>query len=201
MADFPSSLPAGLRFVQEADDYVLRHFRLYPLTALDLTLVVGQLEYAVSDSVLRIWSATYYTSATASQTLRATSIDELDSEYPLWRDSSSGVPTRYYDVGTVVGILPAPSTATAAGYPKVTLQTTQRRVLVSGTTMPGNVPNYNLWVHHACEAWARRQHREEAGFYAALKAQSFDEMADFVAGRQVRNKPRFRFPVPSVRNV
>lgn len=191
----------ALRLLQEAHNDLLRQIRLYPTETVDLTLVADTQEYTLDSTVLRAWAATYYYASASPQGLIETSYDQLDYENKLWRDAASGVPTRWYDVGSVVGLYPKPATATSGGYPKVTLYVSKEKTLSTGTTMPAMVPNYDAWIAAACAKWAMRNDQNQLVKWKQIARIEQESLAAYIMGRQARNHPNAHFGMPVPKGI
>ena len=197
ISDFPGSSTAlALRLLQEADNFVLLRCRLFGETQFTVNLTSGIGYYALDPSVLRVWAATYYDSSGGYTPMIWTSYDDLDYNNQTWRDQASGQPVEFFDLGPTLGIWPSPVNTTAAGYPIIKIYTSTSRVLTTGTAMPPQVPDYNVWVSRALYTFALKRHPDQA---AALKVQTADylnELLNYQSGRQARLKPSVEIAIP-----
>src|ERR1017187_1783347 len=106
-------------------DYVFEDLEficaMFDDTTVTVNLTNGVMEYAVTDTLIRNWSACYMPSNTPNQWygLKQTSIDFLDYNQPGWRNANPGQPQSIYFRGSNVGLVPPPSITTAGGYPVV----------------------------------------------------------------------------------
>lgn len=196
-------LPAGtlaLTLLQEAHDRVLGAVRLRPVEEVTINLTSGTYEYALSDDVIRVWAAVYVRSSIQADALREISIDMLDDDRPNWRYDPASTPTRWYDVGTMVGLFPKPDTTTSGGYPILKLYTTKRQTLTGSTTMPAMVPNYDAWVSWVCRSWAWAQDRQNLPYWEQRADETLADLIERIQGRQARLKPSVLPSYPSVSN-
>ena len=97
-----------------------------------LSLVAGQQEYDIAETVYQVNSASYKTGASTTSvvSLMATSVEELDSTSRTWRSDANGPPLQYYLSSNqstvnseVIGFYPTPDTTTTGGYPLVLMAT------------------------------------------------------------------------------
>lgn len=201
LSDFPPDMSSdALAYFQDADNFICENFRLYPEDTSDISLTYGVGTYTLDDDITKIWAATYYFNANSWQPLKPTSYDELDYKQMGWRDVSPSLPSMFYDLGTTVGFFTKPNATTTGGYPIVRLYVSRKRVLDFDTEMPGQVPNYNLWVYFALREFARDRHPDMLEKYEALTTQANNVMLEYNQGRQARNKPKFAYPVPLISN-
>jgi hypothetical protein len=109
------STTRALQLLNDANEEILMHI---PLTrsSIDLALTVGQPEYPLDESVIKIWSVRYFQDASTMRTLREATIDGLDVFDPEWRSLSPDDPERWYTganmtTGTL-GLVATPSSST-----------------------------------------------------------------------------------------
>ena len=203
MSDFPLDTdPVALSIVNLAYSDIVAKVRLYPTSALTIYPIANQQEYTLPSSIVRIWSARWWTSSTTSIPIMETSIDELDYENPVWRSvSPSNQPYKYYEDGGQLGFFPAPSTTVASGYPCVILQTT---LFTPYATISDPLPTYLLnvdaWVWGVCARWSAMQHHDSADYFANL---ALNARAELIASRNnllVRQKPMVKASYNGPRN-
>lgn len=177
------------RHMEEADPTTILDYlnevhsdlcQLLPIVVdtVDLTLVADQREYTLAETVVRVWSAEYFTSAQDRRALLATDKTELDLREPNWRRWASSIPRRFYvDRNTtdlVVGLHPGPLTATSGGYPKVTLHVTTEGTLTTGSSLPKAIASMDVYVFGAMarfETDPKKAALYEARYQRALAAE------------------------------
>jgi hypothetical protein len=198
VSDFPSSSTAlAIRLLQEADNYVMYHARLYAMTEQDISLVVGQRDYALPSGMIHMTGATYYMAPGSYTPLIATNIDRLQYQNPSFRDQSPGQPFQYYENGPNLGLYLAPAIATGMdGYPKVTLYVTTKNVMSAAATMPPQVLNYDAWVTWMLREYCRKRHPELVASYDASFVVALNDLLNYMQARSVRDKPGLELDIP-----
>jgi len=97
--------------------------------------------YTLNQNDMRVWSATYYYTATYSKPLIATTKRGMELHYSGWRNTPHNVPTQYavYKESDVLTLFvnPLPITAASGGYPNITLRVSRYYDLEQS----GNLPN------------------------------------------------------------
>lgn len=171
--DFPDVPTADVLTALNEEHYKLCHlYPLYTSTETFSSLVSGTGEYNFATLPASVRHAIYKPTATASGwiTLRATSIDALNSDNPTWRQSTASQPTHYYTTtdGTNVklGLYPAPNTTSSGGYPAVIVYTWLATVLT--TNMPVSIDAYDCYKYGACYRLALQKNDPRAAMYKGL---------------------------------
>lgn len=169
--DFPDETDTrALSDLQSVDDYICFRFPVIR-SRQDVTLTADTREYSLPSNTVRVLACRYVTSATASDKLQARHLDWFDAYDYNWRDQSSGTPMDYYvdTANNNIGLHPAPDTTTSGGYPKLTLDVSQRRgTLVVGTDFGSNLPSYQAWVEGLRHRMALRTSDERLGYYERM---------------------------------
>jgi len=193
----------GVQLLNEAHLEILANCHLVPDTTVDITLTANTLEYALPDDCVKIWDATYFTSATSHQVLKATNVDTLFYSHGAnWELAQSSVPIHFYERGGMIGLWPPPATATSgSGYPKVTLYYTQFTELTLTSSMPTTIPSVYPWVYHVLSRQAAVAHPDKIQLFKQLYAQEMERMQTWVFGRTGRDKPKAFARVPKVRRA
>jgi hypothetical protein len=188
----------ALRFGNRVHKELVEEFRLMTTTA-DLTLTTTDREYALDETHVAIWAADYLTTATATPyPLSETSVDELDTEDPGWRDPNiSGIPELFYQYqnstgGAVVGFDRLPSTASTAGYPTVRIYVSLYTALVSGSSLPAVIRTSKVYSLGLCAAWSELRDPEKFPYWNERYKAAKDELGVYVSRRQRRNEPVVR---------
>ena len=85
----------AVQLLNDANEEILMHI---PLTraSIDVALTAGVQEYALDESVIKIWSVRYLQDAQTMRTLREATIDGLDVFDPSWRSLSPSDPDRWF---------------------------------------------------------------------------------------------------------
>jgi len=189
-----------LKMMNDEHFDICRYVKLYPDTTVNVSLTAGTREYALSASVLHIWNAAYFTSATAYTPLRQTSRDRLDNDNMTWLQQSNGVPYLYYESGGYVGFYPTPNTTTSAGYPIVTLYC-QSITTFSATSdsLPSQINNADPWIYGLARRFAAQSRVEDVPRLDALSRQSRADLAAYIASRTPRRLPSVRFSIPTIK--
>lgn len=171
--DFPDVPTADVFTALTEEHAKLCH--LYPLYESSETfssLVDGTSEYNFSTVPASVRHAVYKPSSTNSgwTTLRATTIDALNSDNPSWRQSTPSQPTHYYTTtdGTnfKLGLYPAPNTTSSGGYPAVTVYTWLATTL--STNMPVSIDAYDCYKYGTCYRLALQKNDPRVATYKAL---------------------------------
>ena len=194
----------GLQLFTEAHQRILASCHLVPDSTVDITLVAGQMEYALPDSCIRIWDAAYWNSASSTdyQPLKATNVDTLFYDRgPNWQLAPASTPDRFYERGGVVGLVPAPSVATTAGYPKVTLYYTQFVAPTLLGSLPSTITSVYPWVYHMCMRQAAVKDPAKVPFYESRFRLEMTQMQTQIFGRVGRDKPRVGGMIPKPRGA
>ncbi len=196
-AAYPTS-PIFFGYLGDVHSDIQTSCRIYPDVNMDVTLDGVNREFAYDATILRIWSATYFTSATSYKVLRPTSIDKLDNTRRTWRQTSASAPTYYYENGGNIGFYPTPPTATVGGYPKATLACTVETVLVAGNSLPTSVKSPWPWVYGICGMWAADRHPELEDKFTRKYAAAFESLKGDIFGRIARDKEYANFDMPMI---
>jgi hypothetical protein len=134
----------GLRAIQRTVRALVQPDDTRTETTTLSSLVAGTADYALNESVIRVWSADYQPAATQSKRLTAVTMSQLERDYPNHRVASSGAPqvfaVTYSGSALQLTLHPAPDTTTAGGYPRVILRTSTVPTLASNSTLPANLP-------------------------------------------------------------
>jgi hypothetical protein len=76
-----------------------------------IALQTGVNEYTIPSTVMEMYRVRY---GSAKSKLDFTTTYELDRTTPGWESATSGVPTKYYTDGNLIGVYPKPNTTAAA---------------------------------------------------------------------------------------
>jgi len=190
-----------LSLLNDVHQEIIENIRLTPDVAVTVELTAGQQEYALPDTVLRIWEAAYMAQAGDYQRLKQTNVDRLDDGSPTWRNYSPSTPSRVYDRGGNLGLVPAPDTTTSGGYPIVTLYCSQTSDTPLGIddSLPAMARTGNAWTYRVCERWADMYHQEMSQFFANLSAREYERLITYSYGRMSRDKAAIQMRIPKVR--
>lgn len=146
----------ALEYLQYANRELCFDLPLY-LTEEDITLTANTQEYAVNADDLRVWTAHYWTSATASRPLEGVSLQGLERRFRGWRNTPASIPSRYavHNVLTVPYILlyPKPNTTTTGGYPFVRLRVSRHVALTQAGNLPATLVDPNVYTYKAAELY------------------------------------------------
>ena len=174
----------------------MEEFRL-ATTSIDLTLDTTNREYALGETYVAIWSAGYYTSATAQPfPVYPTSYDELDEEDAGWRNSLKGPPRMFYEWqtsagGAVVGFDKIPSVATDTGYPTVRLiVSVYTAFTATSDTIPAVCRDNTVYVDGMASLWAKWRNKPDWKERIEMFDLAKNELGTYRARRQRRNDPR-----------
>lgn len=143
----------ALQYLNEIDEIILQAIPLRR-SFVDLALVSGTYEYDLDETILRVWGAQLYTSATEFRKLAGTNIDRLDLDTPNWRGNGAGDVLKWYETASMtsgqIGFTPAPDAstlivATASNATPIVITTTAAHGLTDGTAVlisgvSGNAP-------------------------------------------------------------
>ena len=199
-AFYQDAQPDALDLVNEAHQTIVRECGLYDSATLELQLVAGVGEYAISPDVFRITSATYMDSGTGYTPLWESSVSELDHTMKTWRNQSPSRPYRYYSQGQKIGFYPVPNQTSLGGFPVVRMNVeTLSRLTSMQSPLPPQVPNIDAWVWQVCFRWALRNgDDDQAKKYGALASNALEDLKSFTQSKLVRGKTRVTpvFPVP-----
>lgn len=190
-----------LKMMNDEHFDICRYVKLYQDTTVTVSLTAETREYSLSASVMHIWNAAYFTSATAYTPLRQTSVDKLDNDYPTWRNQSSGIPYQYYESGGYVGFYPTPNTTTSAGYPKVTLYCQSITTFTATSdSLPTQINNADPWIYGLARRFALQSHVEDAKRLDDLSKMARADLAAYIMSRTPRRPPSLRFGVPPIKS-
>ncbi len=198
-ADIPQAV--FLSLLNDVHQEIIENIRLTPDVAVMVNLTAGQQEYALPDTVLRIWEAAYMSQAGDYQKLKQTNIDRLDDNNPTWRNYPPSTPYYIYDRGGNLGLVPAPDTSTNAGYPIVTLfcsQTSDTPLGISDS-LPSMARTGNAWLYRVLERWCDMYHPEQSQFFAGLSAREYERLITYSYGRMSRDKAAVQMRIPRIR--
>ena len=192
--EFASVSPAEkLRYIQRIDTEIRTMMPLAPATVSLTALVADTQEYALTDTVLAVWSARYLRTSTVSDSkqLIETSVDELDQTIPNWRGKDAGEPDWWYVRGRNFGLYLKPDTSSSASYPQVQLETSSAVTLTASSTMPQNINDFSAWTDYACYRIARARKDERVQLYHSEAKQSLQKLIKAFHGRSARLNPKF----------
>lgn len=201
--DFPDVPTTDvLEMLQEVCDELAQ---LYPLKESSQTfssLVADTATYNFSTVPASVRSAVYKPSATASSwfVLRATNIDELNSDYPRWQMETSAQPTRFYTTSDAtnlkLGLFAPPNETSSAGYPAVTVFTWEYFTL--STNMPVTVVAATVFRYGACYRFALRLGDNRTQFFKAMYEEAKRTLHKQTLGINVNATSKFT-PIDVVR--
>lgn len=128
----------------------------------DLTLVVDQREYLLDTSITCVDDALYFSEDGVYTPLRGINPDAEFNHSPGWQSEDSGTPAEYYVRNGYLGLNPAPDTATATGFPIVTISATVYRALIAtditaALEIPAAIPDGEIYVHGVARKLLRRK--------------------------------------------
>lgn len=181
-------------YLQEVHTDIITSIRLN-VEDVTISLTDGTKGYAIDDDILKIWSAKYYRSAADAYGLKATHLDELNSDNPHWVITPDMEPRSFYIEQGFIYFHPTPPTTTASGYPKVVLTVTRDVTLTlsPGDELPGYVRSGGAWIEATKQAIASSKQDWDA--YAVFKANAEKELVNLknmVVGRNVEFNPSIR---------
>jgi len=190
-----------LSLLNDVHQEIIENVRLTPDVAVTVNLTAGQQEYALPDTVLRIWEAAYMSEAGDYQKLEQTNVDWLDYNAPTWRNYPPSTPYRVYDRGGNIGFVPAPDTSTSGGYPIVTLYCYQTSDTPLGIedSLPAMARTGNAWLYRVLERWCDMYHQEQSQFFAGLSAREYERLISYSYGRMSRDKAAVQMRIPRIR--
>ena len=190
-----------LSLLNDVHQEIIENIRLTPDVTVTISLVAGQQEYALPDTVLRIWDAAYISQSGDYQKLRQTNVDWLDYNCPGWRNYSPSTPYRIYDRGGNIGLVPAPSLSTTGGYPIVSLVCSQTSDTPLGIddSLPSTARTGNAWTYRVLERWCDMNHPESSSFFAGLSAREYERLITYSYGRMSRDKASVQMRIPRIR--
>jgi hypothetical protein len=191
-----------LSLLNDVHNDLLEDARLTPDTTVTINLTVGTQEYALPDTVLRVWESSYATSAGNSSTLKQISVDELDYLHRGWRTEPTGTPSMMYERGGMVGFYPCPDTTTAGGFPLVTLYVSQQTATLDiSASLPATARTANAWTYEVCKRFAAMQHPDQFAMFAALAKGERERLIEYIYGRLARDKATVMVRIPPPRRV
>ena len=107
------------------------------------SLVAGTASYALSESVVRVWSAEYQAESGSTKQLSALTMRQMERDYPNYRVAASASPSSYAVTYTGsalnLTLYPAPDSSSSGGYPRLVLRVSEAPTLTSGSSLPANV--------------------------------------------------------------
>jgi hypothetical protein len=189
-----------LELMNEAHLDIMGRCGLVPEGTLDIFLTANQQEYALDDSVVNIDDAVYWSSASSHFPLRPTNKDSLYEDYgPNWEvNISPGQPYAFYEMGGMIGFVPAPSITTSNGYPKVTLYVRQFTPLTLTGNFPTTINTVEPYVLHVLRYYAMKETPEKLPMFDALYKDKVKSIQDYVWRRTKRDKPRVFMRIPKI---
>lgn len=189
-----------LKMLNDEHFDICRYVKLYQDTTVSVSLTSGTREYALSASVMHIWNAAYFTSATSYTPLRQTSRDRLDNDFPSWLQQSSGTPYQYYESGGYIGFYPTPNATTSGGYPIVTLYCQSITAFTATSdSLPAQINNADPWIYGLARRFAMLEHPADLQRLDAMSKQSRADLAAYIISRTPRRLPSFRPNIPQVK--
>lgn len=142
----------GLLLIDDANKEILSRVHLISDLENITTMSASVRTYDFDPSVVRVWSARLQNSATTSDytTLAPINFDQIETENPNFLKQDDTTPRFWYinhsSDGTLqIAVDPAPSTASASGYPRIIVRVTRANTLSSGTLLPIGIPNHRAW--------------------------------------------------------
>lgn len=169
-----------------------------------ISLTAGTREYALSDTVVKIWEAYYEeSSSTASwYKLLPTSKAQL-SDLGSWRTNAQQVrPSRYYVSTTtsgntstrVVGFDTLMPTTTSGTYPRVKLYCTSVATLGLSDDLPVEVYRMTPYVYLMCWRFSLMHQPEKQEYWKHLFEQELDAVETMSKGILAENEGMFLRP-------
>lgn len=192
--------PDALALFNVAHNDVLKAVNLLPRGTATVALSITTNETAISPDIMEISTAVYQADATNNRVLRFTTIDELDSLWPLWRFATAGQPTRCYLDENNFGVVPIPLVATSGTYPRVYLTTRTRVALAVGDALPSHVNTYDAWVFALCAQWAIRRVPSDIAEWGNLTENAITRLVNYIYGRTPRIRTKLVLNIPWPRN-
>ena len=197
----------ALQLFNEAHVRILGECRLIPDTTTTVSLVAGQMEYAIANDVARIWDAIYYDSSNSFYPLKQTDESRLYyQEYgPGWEVVTPSKPTKYYERGGNIGLWPPPASSSTGGYPQVVLYYTQIDGLTLTSTLPSTINTVYPWVYYMCAKQAATS--DKPGWennvlaYEKMFEKSLTDLKRWIYARTPRDKPILRYRTPRIRRA
>lgn len=189
-------------YMNKVDRKLATKIRLRTNT-LTLTLTAGDDTYALSDSVVRIYSARYERSSTRSNsyTMTAEDISGLDLKFRNWQSWANAEP-RFYALDTdsagafEVRLAPAPITSTSGSYPNVKLYCSIGGTLTSGGDLPAKIQNTDVYRFGACYHYANDHRKEEATYWLGHYEKALQEELTLEFNRMAQKKPEIYVQTP-----
>jgi hypothetical protein len=200
-AAFPDATATQIiSHMNKVDRYLASKIRLRASTiTVNLTSA-----YALSDTIVRIYSVRYVRSSSASNSfmLKAEDMSGLDIKYPNWRSWPNSEPRFYsFDVDSAGAfsllLAPTPNTTTSGGYPVVYVYASLGGTLSAGGDIPNKIMQSDVYKFGACYYFAMETRREEAGFWKNLYDQALQHEINLEMGRSTQKGPEVYIPFPS----
>lgn len=191
-----------LQLVNDVEEDILFQVCLFDDSQVTVNVVAGQTEYAVPDSMVRVWNAAWIDQANYAgfQTLVPTSIDFLDYNFPQWRSYQPSRPVYIYNRGSTIGLVPPPNQTTGSGYPYVALyERTADTPYTMMSSLPGTARTANAWVWRVCERFAIMRHPDDMARFKSYADAEQDRLLSRDNGRLARDKPAIRNKVRWIR--
>lgn len=204
----------ALEYMQEVHNHILSLCRVKPDENVDINLVQGQFTYALDPLVMKVWDARYINSATTgdSRRLEPRAVDELDFQTRgQWRYNPAGTPIWYDERSGQLVVIPAPDTATSAGYPIVRLVVQKSDTLTLDSVLPTAVHEYDAWVFGLGLKYAKEKGNvrvmaritkgtpltfSPAQTFEYLYTQAINNLIAFTEGKSARERPNIQANVP-----
>ncbi len=194
----------GMQLLNEAHVYICSQLHLVPDQTMTISLVAGQQEYSLPDSVITIWDAAYWPNgvqSTGNIPLKATNVDTLfEDRGPNWQLQSAGQPWGYYERGGMIGFVPSPS----IGSPAVAqLFYTPSTTLTLQSNLPTGIPSCFAWVYYACihQADLDKDPKAAPTDWEAKFQKEMHRLREYTLGRTGRDRARVSFRVKRVRRA
>lgn len=145
-----------LDYVNRITPEILGDAEILSTTTVTATVVTGQQDYTLGDSVLKVLSC-YYTpqSGAISWPLIPTSQSTLDTEFPGWRDTTiKTIPSYYFNDGDQIGVYPTSSVTASAGFPILSFYVVAAPTYTIASSLPAQVKNDDAWVYGVAQLFA-----------------------------------------------
>jgi hypothetical protein len=186
----------ALTYLQAVHNKILRLVRVKVDENVDLNMVAGTPNYAISSEIMRIWSVTAYDDVGMYRALRPKSVDELDYTYPVWKSLNSGQPIWYDERAGEMIFYPTPNVTTVAGYPIIRLRVQKTDTLTMSTTLPTMVDEYDAWIYGLCRKYATEKEKDQLPFFEQKYKQALRDLEGYSQGKAVRGKPALHPVIP-----
>ncbi len=170
------------------------------------SIVDGTREYTWAEADLRVYSVTWYKSATDFWPLVPVSEDQLTDRNPSWKNATDeGDPDSFYIAARtdatsnktgklVIGFDVIPDTTTTGGYPKAVCQCEQYAAISGSTEIPYSLLDEMYLVYAMCELWACEEDIQKATFWERKRTQEESIQIEHLKQSSVNNEPTTILP-------